>query len=57
LFGPSDSPIFNLSHDCWEQHEKVTEEENNLLTRPFSEEECGDEYEKKHSPRPRPHAY
>jgi hypothetical protein len=30
----------------------VTEEENNLLTRPFSEEECGDEYEKKHSPRP-----
>jgi hypothetical protein len=35
LFGPSDSPIFNLSHDCWEQHEKVTEEENNLLTRPF----------------------
>jgi hypothetical protein len=28
-----------MSPDCWEQHEKVNGEENDLLTRPFPEEE------------------
>jgi hypothetical protein len=39
LFGPSDSPGFNLDPEYWEQHEKVNDEENEALTRPFSEEE------------------
>jgi hypothetical protein len=39
LFGPSDSPTFSLDPDCWEQYEKVTNEENEALIRPFSEEE------------------
>jgi hypothetical protein len=52
LFGPSDSPTFSLDPDCWEQDEKVNNEENESLIRPFSEEEIkksGDEYEKKYS--------
>jgi hypothetical protein len=36
LFGPSESPTFSLNPDCWDQNEKITEEENNLLTRQFS---------------------
>jgi hypothetical protein len=39
LFGPSDSPMFSLDSECWEQEEKVTEAENASLTRKFSEEE------------------
>jgi hypothetical protein len=39
LFGPSNNPIFKLNHDCWDQHERVSDEENNHLIRPFSEEE------------------
>jgi hypothetical protein len=39
LFGPSDSPIFTLSPDCWTHDEKITEEENSALIREFSEEE------------------
>ncbi|CAN6252305.1 unnamed protein product [Urochloa humidicola] len=39
LFGPSDSPKFKMDPDCWDQHEKVTDQENEVLTRPFSEEE------------------
>jgi hypothetical protein len=39
LFGPSDSPTFSLDPDCWEQDEKVNNEENESLIRPFSEEE------------------
>jgi hypothetical protein len=53
LFGPSNNPIFKLNHDCWDQHERVSDEENNHLIRPFSEEEVksGDEYEEKYSSR------
>jgi hypothetical protein len=39
LFGPSDSPIFSLSPDCWTQEEKLNEEENTTLIREFSKEE------------------
>jgi hypothetical protein len=39
LFGPSDSPMFSLDSECWEQEEKVIEEENATLTRKFTEEE------------------
>jgi hypothetical protein len=39
LFGPSEKPIFNLDSECWDQEEKVTEEENESLTKPFSVEE------------------
>jgi uncharacterized protein YeeX (DUF496 family) len=39
LFGPSDNPIFKLDYECWDQHERVSEDENNHLIRPFSEEE------------------
>jgi hypothetical protein len=39
LFGPSESPIFSLDPDCWDQNEKITEEENIQLIKPFSEDE------------------
>jgi hypothetical protein len=39
LFGPLESPTFSLNPDCWDQNEKITKEENNLLTRQFTEEE------------------
>jgi hypothetical protein len=39
LFGPSEKPLFNLDSDCWTQEERVTEEENEHLTKPFSMEE------------------
>jgi hypothetical protein len=29
--GPSDSPTFSLDPDCWEQEEKVNNEENEAL--------------------------
>jgi hypothetical protein len=40
-FGPSESLTFSLDPDCWGTEEKVNEEENIYLTRPFSEEEIG----------------
>jgi hypothetical protein len=39
LFGPSEKPLFDLDPDYWSQEEKVTEEENEALTKPFSLEE------------------
>jgi hypothetical protein len=39
LFGPSESPIFSLDPDCWDQNEKITEEENIQLTKPFTDDE------------------
>jgi hypothetical protein len=39
LFGPSESPIFSLEPDCWAPNEKITEEENTQLIKPFSEDE------------------
>jgi hypothetical protein len=39
LFGPSESPIFSLDPNCWDQNEKITEEENIQLVQPFTEEE------------------
>jgi uncharacterized protein (DUF2249 family) len=41
LFGPSEKPLFNfnLDSDCWAQEERVTEEDNEQLTKPFSIEE------------------
>jgi hypothetical protein len=40
LFGPSEKkPLFDLDPDCWKHEEKVTEEENEALTKPFSLEE------------------
>jgi hypothetical protein len=38
LFGPSEKPLFNLDSDCWTQEERVTKEENEHLTKPFSME-------------------
>jgi hypothetical protein len=31
-FGPSDSLMFSLDPECWDQEEKITEEENVALT-------------------------
>jgi hypothetical protein len=39
LFGHEEKPVFNLDPVCWTQEEKVTEEENEALTRHFSLEE------------------
>jgi hypothetical protein len=39
LFGPSEKPLFDLDPDCWKHEEKVIEEENEALTKPFSLEE------------------
>ncbi|XP_073360628.1 uncharacterized protein [Aegilops tauschii subsp. strangulata] len=39
LFGPAPGNIFHLDPDTWGQDEKLTDEENEFLTRPFSEEE------------------
>ncbi|CAN6249384.1 unnamed protein product [Urochloa humidicola] len=39
LFGPSDSPLCAMDPDSWDQNEKVNPEENEWLTRPFTEEE------------------
>jgi mannosylglycoprotein endo-beta-mannosidase len=39
LFGPSDSPLFQMNPDCWEPHEKISAEENELLSSPFSMDE------------------
>jgi hypothetical protein len=36
LFGPSEKPLFDLDLDCWKQEERITEEENEDLTKPFS---------------------
>jgi hypothetical protein len=38
LFGPSDSPMFQMNPH-WEQQEKVSVEENEFLSSPFSMEE------------------
>jgi hypothetical protein len=37
LFGPSESPTFTLDPNCCGQQEKITKEENSLLTKPFTE--------------------
>ena len=39
LFGPAPGNTFHLDPDTWGQDEKLTAEENEFLTRPFSEEE------------------
>jgi hypothetical protein len=39
LFGHEEKHVFSLGPECWTQGEKVTEEENEALTRPFSLEE------------------
>lgn len=39
LFGPAAGNIFHLDPDTWGDDEKLTAEENDFLTRPFSEEE------------------
>jgi mannosylglycoprotein endo-beta-mannosidase len=39
LFGPSESPTFSLDPYCWEQNEKITEEENIQLIKPFTKQE------------------
>lgn len=38
LLGLSDRPTFKLDPSCWEQEEKITQE-NEILSRPFSIEE------------------
>jgi hypothetical protein len=38
LFGPSESPTFSLDPYCWEQNEKITEEENIQLIKPFTKQ-------------------
>lgn len=39
LFGPAPGNLFHLSPDTWGSHEKLNDEDNEFLTRPFSEEE------------------
>jgi hypothetical protein len=39
LLGPSEKPIFNLDPNCWDLEQKVTAEENETLTEPFSMKE------------------
>jgi hypothetical protein len=39
LFGSADGNVFELDPDLWPAEEKVTEQENEELTKPFSEEE------------------
>ncbi|CAN6218645.1 unnamed protein product [Urochloa humidicola] len=39
LFGPSDCPIMEMDSNCWSEEEKINIEENEFLTREFSEEE------------------
>lgn len=39
LFGRSEGNVFDLDPNLWSEVEKVTEEENINLTRPFDEEE------------------
>jgi hypothetical protein len=39
LLGHAEKPIFSLDPECWTQEEKLTEEENEALIRPFSLEE------------------
>jgi hypothetical protein len=39
LFGHEEKLVYNLDPVCWTQQEKVTEEENEALTRHFSLEE------------------
>jgi hypothetical protein len=58
LFGPSKNPTFHLNQNCWEHHEKVSNEENDYLSSPFSMEELknGPLYEKEYNPRTRSHA-
>jgi len=39
LFGPAQGNAFPLSEDLWDANERVTEEDNIMLTKPFSETE------------------
>jgi len=39
LFGPAAGNIFQIDPDLWEEREKVTNDENEELTKPFTEEE------------------
>jgi hypothetical protein len=39
LFGPSENPTFSLDPECWKQNEKINEEENIQLVKPFTNEE------------------
>ena len=39
LFGPSENPTFKLDSSCWDEQDKVTQEENDLLCRPFTLDE------------------
>jgi hypothetical protein len=42
LFGPGHGNSFNLDPDMWEEGEKITEEDNTELTKPFTEKEIKD---------------
>jgi hypothetical protein len=42
LFGPANGNVFELDPDLWSAEEKVTEQENEELTKPFLEEEIRD---------------
>jgi len=39
LFGPSENPTFKLDSSCWDEQDKVTQEENDLLCRPYTLDE------------------
>lgn len=39
LFGPSNDPMFSMDPSCWVVNEKVSDVENEMLIRNFSEEE------------------
>jgi hypothetical protein len=39
LFGPAPGNILDFDASMWKPHEKLSEEENSILTRPFSMEE------------------
>jgi len=55
LFGPAPGNAFPLDPNLWENDEKVTEEENEELIKPFSEAEVKEalfQMEKKQGCRP-----
>jgi hypothetical protein len=58
LFDPSESPTFHLNQNCWEHHEKVSNEENEYLSSQFLMEEFNKWFSlwKKYSPMTRSHA-
>ena len=39
LFGPNEKPLFHMAESCWSNEEKINNDENIALSRPFTAEE------------------